>query len=73
MVSEIEPGQTFYHHLSARQSTHPDAMGENNTRIAFKSCGVKILKLLPWQKLLPDTSQNLISSRSAWGKHILKI
>ena len=28
---------------------------------------------LPWQQLLLDTPQNLISSRSCWGKHTLKI
>ena len=30
-------------------------------------------KVLPWQQLLPDTPQNFISSRSSWGKYILKI
>ena len=30
-------------------------------------------QMLPWQQLLPDTPQNLISSRFSWGKHILKI
>ena len=29
--------------------------------------------MLPWQQLLPNTPQNLISSRSSWGKHPLKI
>ena len=29
--------------------------------------------MLPWQQLLPDTLQNLTSSRSSWGKHPLKI
>ena len=28
--------------------------------------------MLPWQQLLPDTLQNLIGSRSSWGKHTLK-
>ena len=32
----------------------------------------KILKVLPWQQLLPDTPKNLITSRSSWGKHTLK-
>ena len=33
----------------------------------------EILKVLPWQQILLDTPQNLVSSRSSWGKHILKI
>ena len=28
--------------------------------------------MLPWQQLLPDTTQNLISARPSWGKHTLK-
>ena len=31
------------------------------------------LKALPWQQLLSDTPQNLISSRSFRAKHVLKI
>ena len=31
-----------------------------------------MLKVLPWQQLLPDTPQNLLRSRSSWGKHTLK-
>ena len=33
----------------------------------------KILKVLPWQQLLPDTPKNLISSRSSGGKYTIKI
>ena len=31
------------------------------------------LKVLPWQQLLSDTPQNLISTRSYLVKHMLKI
>ena len=37
-VSEIQPGQTFSHHLPA----HLDIMGENNTLTVLKGCGVKL-------------------------------
>ena len=44
-VSEIQPGQTFFHSLPAclseRRPTHPDIMGENNTPTAHKGCGIK--------------------------------
>ena len=36
MVSEIQPGQTFFRRSAARPPAHPDTMGENNT-----PCGVK--------------------------------
>ena len=39
----------------------------------YKVYDLKILKVLPWQQLLPGTPQNLISSRSSWGKHTLNI
>ena len=40
-VSEIQPGQT----ISRCPPAHPDTMGENNTPIALKGCGVKRPKM----------------------------
>ena len=36
MVSEIQPGQTFFQ--VACLPSHPDTMGENNTLTALKGC-----------------------------------
>ena len=52
MVSELQPGQTFSHHLCAQMPTHLDTMGENNTPTALKGCGVKMIILHNLDKLL---------------------
>ena len=46
---------------------------QKTLKILEQTLRTKILKVLQWQQLLPDTPQNLISSRSSWGKHRLKI
>ena len=40
-VSEIQPGQTISRRPPDHLPVHPDTMGENNTPIALKGCGVK--------------------------------
>ena len=69
----------YKHKAQIKQCTNivPNICNIQCTNIVSNICNTvehpQTLKVLLWQQILPDTPKNLISSRSSWGKHPLKI